>query len=248
MPNGYYKWVQRDVEPEKPRILTPREKRKNWWDYHKWLVLLAVAVIGITIYLILGAFGVGKVHPDYQIAYVGSNELPADTAEALVTELESLGEDLNGDGEVVITLHQYCADKTADTQDDTQAMKQYASEVELIADLSECDSYFFLLEDPEQFQKTYQSLAMPDGSCPGEFDFSWEDKVYLWSDCPVLAELDLGTYSETVLGQTATGESQFVLNGLYFGRRCFYEENKNMVEYIEGCEAFWERLTEGAAT
>ncbi|MCD8353067.1 MAG: hypothetical protein LUC47_01950 [Clostridiales bacterium] len=245
MPSNYQQWLQRDVQPEEKIQRTPQEKRKNWWHYYKWIVVGGVVVVGITLSLILNAFGVGVVKPDYQIAYVGSSDLPDDTAEALTAALEALGEDLNGDGKVVVTLNQYCSSE--DTEgDDTAAMQQYASEVELIADISDCESYFFLLEDPETFQTNYQVLAEADGSCPEETDYDWEDKVYLWSDCPVLDGLELGDYTESVLGETLTGESRDLLENLYFGRRCFYEENSNTVDNQEGCEALWELLIEGA--
>ncbi|MCD7758062.1 MAG: hypothetical protein LUH45_07815, partial [Clostridiales bacterium] len=210
----------------------------------KWIVVGGVVVVGITLSLILNAFGVGVVKPDYQIAYVGSSDLPDDTVEALTAALEAVGEDLNGDGKVVVTLNQYCG--SADEDDDTAAMKLYAAEVELIADINDCESYFFLLEDPETFQTNYQVLAEADGSSPEETDVDWEDKVYLWSDCPVLDSLELGGYTESVLGEPLTGESRDLLENLYFGRRCFYEENSNTVDNQEGCEALWELLIEGA--
>ncbi|MCD8189048.1 MAG: hypothetical protein LUD78_02325 [Clostridiales bacterium] len=244
MPSEYQQWLQRDVQPEEKPQMTASEKRKNWWHYYKWFVVVGVLVVGTAVSLILNAFGVGTVKPDYQVAYVGSSELPDDTVEELTAALEALGEDLNGDGQVVVTLNQYCS--SDDAEDDTAAMQKYASEAGLMADISDCDSYFFLLEDPETFQTNYQVLAEEDGSCPEETDFDWEDKVYLWTDCPVLDGLELGSYSESLLGETLSGESRDLLENLYFGRRCFYEENSNTVDNQEGCEALWELLIQGA--
>ncbi len=68
------------------------------------------------------------------------------------------------------------------------------------------------------------------------------------SDCPVLAGYDLGTYQTTVLGTTVTGSGAELVNGLFLGRRAFYEEPKNEKAALarEGAQRLWEILTEGA--
>ncbi|KIR02208.1 hypothetical protein P261_01022 [Lachnospiraceae bacterium TWA4] len=72
---------------------------------------------------------------------------------------------------------------------------KYASEVNLIADITDCESYFFLLEDPIAFQKEYQLLANADGSAPDALDFSIDNKGFYWKN-----------------------------TNLYLGRRCFYTD------------------------
>lgn len=65
---------------------------------------------------------------------------------------------------------------------------------------------------------------------------------------PVLAGYDLGTYQTTVLGTTVTGSGAELVNGLFLGRRAFYEEPKNEKAALarEGAQRLWEILTEGA--
>ena len=73
MASEYLKWKYRDVRPEKPLELTKKQRRQNWWHYHKWHVLIGVAVV-----LIGADWGwniLTQVTPDYQIAYVGSAPL-----------------------------------------------------------------------------------------------------------------------------------------------------------------------------
>ena len=82
MASRYLKWKHRDVQPEQAVELTPRQKWANWWDYHKWYVLLGVALLALAIYLGSRALGAGQVLPDYQVAYVGSTALPEETATA----------------------------------------------------------------------------------------------------------------------------------------------------------------------
>ncbi len=113
-----------------------------------------------------------------------------------------------------------------------------------MADIMERESYFFLLEDPEQFQKAYRSLCRLDGTLPAEGDYSAEGTYLAWDDCPVLADLELGGFSYPLMGGTASGSSSELLSRLYIARRGFWTEES--VPHPEGCEALWEKITEGA--
>lgn len=237
MASEYLKWKYRDVQPDKPLELTPAEKRKNWWHYHKWHLalggVLAVSLVSIGSH----ALGLGEVRPDYQAAYVGTDALPDDTAAALEAGFAALGEDLNGDGQVTVQLVQYLTG-SADLE------VAYSAGTLLTGDLVDCDSCFFLLEDPEQFQENYQVLCRLDGSLPEE---GGEMPLWLsWNDCPVLAEMELGGFSYSLLGETVSGESADLVSGLYLGRRGFWTEKSTA--YPEGCAALWDRLTEGAVS
>ena len=44
MASEYLKWKYRDVKPRETKELTPAEKRKNWWHYHKWHILTGVVL------------------------------------------------------------------------------------------------------------------------------------------------------------------------------------------------------------
>ena len=238
MASEYLKWKYRDVQPRERRELTPAEKRKNWWHYHKWHVIIGVILLGICVDLVLHALGVGQIKPDYQVAYVGTNALPDDTAAAIENAFAALGEDLNGDGRVVVKLVQYASAGGAD------AGVLTSTEVALMADLMECESYFFLLENPEEFQIAYHSLCRLDGSLPEDGDYSAEGTYLAWEQCPVLAGTELGGYSFEVMGKTVTGSSDELAAGLYLARRGFWTEKD--AQHPEESERLWDRLTEGA--
>lgn len=209
---------------------------KNWWYYYKWYAVCGTGLILITLYLVLHALGFFTKTPDFQIAYIGETELPQDTVHALEHAFASLSQDFNGDREVNVKVRQYVSDK----QSPDAVFYDYASEISLIADITDCESYFFIMDDPQAFQKSFQVLAAPDGSCPDELDFSTEGKAIAWKDCPVLADLDLGTYSVTILGQKVSGENQTLLSSLYIGRRCFYTEDTT--DSPGQCSSLWEQL------
>lgn len=214
---------------------------KNWWYYYKWYVICGIILLGIACNLIGSAFDLWKKCPDFQIAYIGTAILPEDTVSALKTAFSNMGNELdfNNDGEVLVEINQYISGGNA--ADPELAQYAYASEITLIADINDCESYFFLMEDAEKFQKDFHVLACFDGSCPTEADYSTEDKTVLWSDCTALSDLELGSYSTVVLGERVTGRSQELLAGYYFGRRCFYTDHRT--DYAEQCSELWTSLT-----
>lgn len=238
MASEYLKWKYRDVKREEQAELTPEEKRKNWWYYHQWHIVAAVMLAGIGISILWNALGIGKIRPDYQVAYVGENALPNDTAAAIEAAFAALGEDLNGDGRVTVQLNQYAS------TGGTDAEIAISAEVTLMADIMNCDSYFFLLEDPAWFQVTYRSLRRLDGSLPEEGDYSADGTYLAWGDCPALAGAELGSYSYEVMGRTVSGSSDELAAGLSLARRGFLTEET--CKYPEGCDALWDKLTEGA--
>lgn len=211
---------------------------KNWWYYHKWYVIIGIILVIITCRLIGNALGFFQKSPDLQIAYVGKIPLPPDTSAAIQKTFTSLAADYNHDGEIIVQVNQYIDGN--DSRDVDTAYYQYASEITLIGDISDCESYLFLLENPADFQRTYQLLATIDGSCPDQSDYETADKIFQWSDCPVLAQMELGSYTDTALGQTTNGNNQDILSKLYLGRRCFYTDD--VTEHVEECAKLWNML------
>lgn len=161
MASEYLKWKYRDVKPDQAVELTPRQKRANWWYYHKWYVLLGAGLLAASIYLVARALGFGQVTPDYQVAYVGSTALPEDTAAVLETALADLGSDCDGDGHVVVRVNQYVMGDTSGEG----AVYSYASSTRLMADLDSCDSYFFYWRIRQLFRRTTRSCAAWTGVC-----------------------------------------------------------------------------------
>ena len=226
--------------PEPPKHYTPREKAGNWWHYHKVIVIVAVvlaAFLGATLYDVFG-----RPKADYHVGWVGPLSLPEDTVSALEEQLAAYGQDLNGDGRVLVELSTFNFDFDPDTQADPYY--QMASWTRLEGDLSlEDGCYIFLLQDPEGFQRQTGALQYLDGTLPADGADDWQNMVYRWADCPVLAGLDLGDYTGLTQMDDYTGSSQELLADVYVGRRGNWNADN---EYYAQSDLLWEALTAGA--
>ena len=152
---------------------------KNWWYYHKWYVICGIILFFSALSMIGNKLGWFKDIPDIQIAYIGEAPLPEDAAASIEEAFSSLAEDYNHDGKVLVKINQFVSGASA--EDIESLSYQQAEEIALIGD---------------NVQTEYKLLAMPDGSCPSEYDLSAEDKVIPWD------------------------------SHLYLGRRCFYSEKR----------------------
>lgn len=224
MASEYLKWKARDEKPAPPpKPLTKKEKALNWLHYHKLHLIAAAVILWIALSMLWSVLGIGQTKPDYVFAYIGRDTLPEESATALETALSALGEDVNGDGKVVVELRQYATDRSGDLE--TTLYYNSAANTQLLADITAGDSYFFLAEDPQNVQRSFQIFADLDGTPPADGDYEAADKVFRLGELPTLAELN-------------------GLSELYLGRRCFYDEKQ--AEAQTANEAFWKVLTEGA--
>ena len=177
MASEYLKWKYRDVQPDAPVELTKKQRRRNWWHYHKWHVFIGAAVALVTVDWIWNVLT--RVTPDYQIAYVGSIPLSEGDGASWEAQLAAFGTDCNGDGKVVVQLNQYLS-----SQEDV--MVAAAANVKLLADLDSRESYFFLLEDPEKFQTDYEVLEEDWFPVEGGLYLArrafWEDRTAEYMD------------------------------------------------------------------
>ena len=233
---------QYDHTPEPPKEYTKKEKAQNWWHYHKFIVLGVVVAILVVAWFIKDT--VFQTRPDVQIGYIGQYDLPADTGTALQDALTPYCTDLNGDGKVVVQVTSYTVDFDAEN-DNTDAYNQMAGVTRLSADLSDSGTlYVMLIADPAGFQKSTGALAYLDGASPEDDADDWQNMVYRWTDCPVLAGMDLGDYDGYTLLDDATGSNQSVLSTLYVGRRAVLDEE----QAVHYADELWQTLTAGAVS
>lgn len=239
MAGEYYRWLARDVVPEKKRELTPAEKRRNWWYYHKWHVVIALVCVVMLASVISDALYNSRNEPDYKIAFVGRSLLPEDTVDALEAAFANLGRDLNGNGKVQVEILEYqFYDENADIGPldmEASAERAYNASMLLMVNVETVESMIYLLEDPEIFAATYPVLTPV-----GEGGELW----YRWGDCPVLSGLELGTFEIPVVGGVAQGDNQLVMENICIACRGLWDDGSN--EMTEGALELWAILTDGA--
>lgn len=225
MPSDYAKWLQRNEQPEQPNPMTRQERVRNWIDYHWKPVLAILVLVACVVSLVLYTLGVGRTVADYQIAYLGSYALSDEAEAALVSAVAAVGEDLNGDGQVLVTVNQYTgAPGSFQTPTEESMGIDTASSptVQLMADIQAENSSLFLMEDAEAFQEYTALLSDAEGNQPSEGDVSTEGRAYS------LTEL-------TALSALAEHEE---LAGLSIGRRYYFSES----DASAACDALWSAL------
>ena len=236
----------KDLTPRKEKRYTRKEKWANWWDYNlKWVLLIGIAAAFVAYTFIGQYFFVDK--PDYNIAVVAPYYLPDDTVTALQNALAAYGEDRNGDGKVLVTLNVYTLDYSdEDTQTESAAYLTMAGTTKLAADVQGGLSSIFLLYDPAGFEESTGTLRYLNGSLPApDSDDDWWNMVYRWTDCPVLADLDLGAYRADTT-HAEGGDSQKYLSQFYIGMRGAW--NTATADNLAGGEELWQALTAGAVS
>ena len=153
-----------DLQPEQPKHeMTGKEKRENFWFYHKWHVIVGI-VAALMVFSFVWEIAT-QVHPDYTIGILTTTGVPMGTGEALAEQLKPYFDDRNGDGEVVVSVMEYTIGKDADSIADPNV--QMANITKLSGDIDGGESmlqlaqriYNLLDELRDQTDKTYLLVA-----------------------------------------------------------------------------------------
>ena len=133
------------------------KKLENIWFYYKKHLLIALAVILASGYLLLQK----TVTPDadYHIGLLQALPCTEAEADALEARFASVGVDRNGDGQVLVQIHTYFVDLTDDSPNAGVNNAQTISSLD--ADLIGKLSGIFLVEDVETFQKITDNILDP---------------------------------------------------------------------------------------
>jgi len=233
-----------DLQPDVPRELTPKEKRENFWFYHKWHILgglAAALLVGSIIWEIAT-----QVKPDYTIGLLTTRGLPTGVGEVLGEQLAPYFDDRNGDGKVVVTVMEYTI-ATAETADTVDPNMQMANVTKLMGDLDMGESMLFLTDNIEYFEEQYMLFAYNDGSVPEEgVKPDYSRMGVRWGDCPLLAGLPLGSATDFT-GAEGVDYQMFLqdyrlVQRVVAGTRI--EGDEESMEYHAGSSEMFRRLTQ----
>lgn len=260
----------RDIDPEElkpdaPHDYSQKEKAANWWHYHWKTLAVVLAVCALALWFLSDLFSAGP-EPDYCITLVSPDMAPDEVCAALETALTPYAQDRNGDGRTVVEVRSITmefsefsdeesggSDAASMGGDVTRMYNSMAGATRLSADFENNESYLFLLYDPAGFARYTQSLTYLDGTLQEEIDsedrealmaIDWQNMVYRWEDCPVLAGLELGGYTPALSDETYS--CQEYLARFYVARRGCW--NEKALQAFEGGDLLWETLTAGAVS
>lgn len=89
-------------KPSAPAPMTPKGKLENIWYHYKWAIL--GGVFAVVVLVVLVAQVITKEKPDYQLTMAVTVPLPDAVIDKMEETLAACGEDLNGDGEVLVQI------------------------------------------------------------------------------------------------------------------------------------------------
>ena len=222
------------------KLVTGKDKRKNWWYYHKihlLVTVLVVALVGSFVYSL-----VTNVHPDYTIALVTSYSMPETGLNQLEECIIPYADDRNGDGKVVVSVVNYVFSDGADVD----YTEQEASIVRFMADASSNEVMIYL-HDEGAFDALKSNLGgffqYNDGTAMPEDAKDFENAMISWDDVAAFAKFQPCTEE----GELYTAE---VLSELYSRLRvsCRAAEGSSIegkekdMAYHESSVALLERL------
>lgn len=188
--------------PEPPQ--TPRGKWANFWFYHKWAVIIGTFLTVCFILMLIQMLSRPKY--DYHLVIVTETAMSGIETEEIRKALESVGEDINGDGKVSVNVENLMISQDVRfikvTQSNQAKMSSYLAAGEVVL-------YAF---SPTYYQTMHQALR-PD-------DLSEDQEYYFFSDLQGYGNQKNGTvwdWQESVLRSDA--KLELAPQHLYFGVR-----------------------------
>lgn len=248
MPRDY---LLRDVDEEslKPREtveLTQKEKRQNWWFYHKGHVIIGAIVLAIVASFIYSI--VSKENPDYVIGLMTSYEVPTHATEELERCITPYADDRNGDGKVIVHVYSYIVgEENPSTSEEMQ--RQQGNLARFMVDFSSNTSMIFL-HDPTSFEAVGDDFSgmfeYNDGTPQPEGATDYENVMRPWSDFAAFRDFEAVSDDEE---EVPSSLYQSTFEGLRVSIRAVegssIERSDKDMRYHADSEALYERLLTG---
>lgn len=199
---------------------------QNWWDYHKWYVIVGIVLIWILLDLALSNWKARRDQPDFTVAYVARAPLDETLTAELEREFSLLAVDRNGDGKANVRINAYLYGAEEVVPDG--GMAQIAADIRLIGDIAANESFLFLTDDAERLQTGYRILADAHGACLSDGDSTAAYQAIRFSEIGFFRAI------ESVGGAAH-------LDRLSIARRCYPNDANDSDRDAEN--AFWARIT-----
>ncbi len=225
---------------------TSKEKRKNWWYYHKAPLLVGLVALAVLFSIFYSIFS--KVKPDYSVGLITSYTMPDSGREELERCLAEYADDRNGDGKVVVNVVCYVFSTTTPSTSDA-LQQQQAAVARFAGDILANESMIYL-HNEEAFtfmQEDFSGFFLyKDGTPMPETATDYENAMVLWEEIPALSEF----VPQTEEGETFDSDMLLQLfEKLRVSVRSaegtsITRKEKDM-KYYEDSMAFYQRLLKG---
>ncbi len=230
-----------EVKPE-----TPREKRKNWWYYHKGPLVVGLLVLAVLFSIFFSIFS--KVQPDYSVGVMTSYTMPESGRKELERRLAEYADDRNGDGRVVVNV--VCYTFSASTPSTPEALQQQQAAVarfagDVLANESMIffhneEAFAFMQEDFSGFYRYNDGASMPDTAS------DYENAMIPWKEIPALSDFVPQTEaSDSFDSDTLLQLFEKLRVSVRAAEGTAITKKEKTMKYYEDSMAFYQRLLKG---
>lgn len=169
------------------KLVTAKDKRKNWWYYNKRILAAVILVSALVIYFAYSILS--KVEPDYTIGLLTSYSMPDNGLKELERCITPYADDRNGDGQVVVDVVNY-AYSGSSTADPTA---QQAAMIRFLADATN-NTEIIYLHDSEAFSALESEFVgffqYTDGSAMPDDAEDYENAMMDWDEVAAFAKFE----------------------------------------------------------
>jgi len=226
---------------------TPKGKWENFWYYHKFHLLIGLVAAALIFGFVYEL--TTKEEPDYQIGVLTETRFSDEAAAVLEQKIARYGEDLNGDGRVIVRVNPYFIVMEEGKEVGDPSL-QMASVAKFLSDLEMGDSIIFLTDETSfrAHQKTREMFSNLDGTVPEAGKENEAAMRLPWKEAKPLSSL----VTEADLRMLDADGRQKVmrqLGGLGVSLRVFsgtpLEQNPEKESYYNASRALFDRLAYG---
>ena len=251
MPREGTLWREGEDTIHDPKLekldMTKKQKRQNFWFYYKWHVIIGVLVVLVGGFLIYDLLD--RTEYDYTIGLMTEESVPIDVVSRMETLIAEKGEDLNGDGQVLVHVENYVI--VPEDGDANDPYVQMASMTKLSSDVSTMQSVLFF-SDEKSFEK-FQNEESPtfsylDGTTPKNGADDYENMRLPWEEITALSSADWTFEGKDDSGNAVTydvsdGMKEFslsirVIEGTQFAddeaKQTYYQKNIELLNRLKG--------------
>ena len=124
--------VERDVRPKGFKAWW-----ENYWYHHKWATIIVTFLVAVFVFTFI-QFATRK-QPDYIIMTAFDRFVPSEVTDVIASEFASYGEDINGDGEVIVEIYDVSTGSNSDTQQ--------SNRIKMMCELQNGEVMLFIVDD-----------------------------------------------------------------------------------------------------